>query len=219
MTPCNGIDARSACTLVACHPLPSNHKRRLVTDQVEHVAEPAIRFGPRPSMQLALMVEYPHPCRCRLGPRCAAIQQRPPRHLMRLLPRCRPSPCDRLSRPPSTTAAPPRPDTNSGRRTCPPPCGMQDGEGDIGSLPTFTDVRFDGVGAQLYPDGVAHPSDRNLGVGLRSPIGYGQPERRGHRLRLPPVPRRDPSTRFDRSLTTHGASTTDSVSLHLPVTC
>jgi hypothetical protein len=40
---------------------------------------------------------------------------------------------------------------------------------------------------------------------------------RSHRIRLPPAPRRDPSTRFDRSLTTHGASTTDSVSLHLPV--
>ena len=46
-------------------------------------------------------------------------------------------------------------------------------------------------------------------------MGYGQAERRDHRIRHPPLPQCNPSTRFDRSLTTHGASDTDSVSLHL----
>ena len=53
-------------------------------------------------------------------------------------PRCAPSPCARLSRARTTTGTPPRPATNSGRRTCPPPEG---GEGGHGSLPTFTTTR------------------------------------------------------------------------------
>src|SRR6266536_5174281 len=53
-------------------------------------------------------------------------------------PRCAPSPCARRSRARTTTGTPPRPATNSRRRACPPPEG---GEGDNGSLPTFTTTR------------------------------------------------------------------------------
>src|SRR6266511_4546076 len=53
-------------------------------------------------------------------------------------PRCAPSPCARLSRARTTTGTPPRPATTSGRRACPP---HQGGEGDDGSLPTFTTTR------------------------------------------------------------------------------
>ena len=163
------------------------------------------------------MVEYPDPCPFGWGPRRAAIQQRPPRHNSLLFTRCRPSPCDRLSRSRSTTAAPPRPGVNSGRCACPPPCWSHGGEGDGGSFPTFTVVRYDRGGVQLYPDGVARPSNRSLGTSPHPTIGYGQTGRRGHRIRHPPLPQCDPSTRFDGSLTTHGASTADSVSLHLSV--
>jgi hypothetical protein len=53
-------------------------------------------------------------------------------------PRCAPSPCARLSRARTTTGTPPRPAASSGRRACPP---HQGGEGDDGSLPTFTTTR------------------------------------------------------------------------------
>src|SRR6478752_5852099 len=35
------------------------------------------------------------------------------------------------------------------------PAGYAGGEGGTGPLPTFTDVRCDGVGVQLYPGGIA----------------------------------------------------------------
>ena len=35
------------------------------------------------------------------------------------------------------------------------PAGCSGGQGGTGSFPTFTDVRCDGVGAQLYPGGIA----------------------------------------------------------------
>jgi hypothetical protein len=54
--------------------------------------------------------------------------------------------------------------------------------------PTFTEDHCGGFGARPYPDGITRTSH--------------------------PAPQRDPSTRFDRSLTTHGASNTGSVPLH-----
>ena len=38
-------------------------------------------------------------------------------------------------------------------------------------------VPFDGLGAQLHPDGIARTAHRSLGPGLRLPISYRQPER------------------------------------------
>jgi hypothetical protein len=131
--------------------------------------------------------------------------------------RCRPSPCDRLSRPPSTATAPPRPGAKSGRRACPSTDWLSAEEGDAGSLPTFTGVHCDGVGAQLHPDGIARTAHRSLGSGLLPHIGWMRQEREGDRLALLPAPQHDPSIRVCGSLTTHGASITGSVPLHLSV--
>ena len=97
------------------------------------------------------MVKYPFAGLNEIRPRCVAIQRRPPCQQRCCLSRCRPSPCGRLSRPRSTTAAPPRPDAISGRCACPPTDWLPVGEGDVESLPAFTDVRCDGVGDQLSP--------------------------------------------------------------------
>lgn len=68
---------------------------------------------------------------------------------------CRPSPCDRLSRPPSTAAAPPRSGGNSGRRTC-PGTDESDPAGAAGALPTFTNHRLAGSVPSFTP--VASPA-------------------------------------------------------------
>jgi hypothetical protein len=52
--------------------------------------------------------------------------------------RCPPSPCDRLSRPPTTTGTPSSPRASSRRRACPPPAWLASGEGNPGRVPTFT---------------------------------------------------------------------------------
>src|SRR5918995_26803 len=64
---------------------------------------------------------------------------------------CPPSPCDRLSRPPSTTGTPPRPDATSRRRACPPPCWPHGGKGGIRALPTFIVCRSAGVVPSFSP--------------------------------------------------------------------
>jgi hypothetical protein len=92
--------------------------------------------APSWTVALAFGSAVPSPCSHTIGTpvftgdSCPA---NPPR-----LARCAPSPCDRLSRPPTTTGTPPRPATSSRRRACPPPQG---GEGGHGSLPTFTTTR------------------------------------------------------------------------------
>jgi hypothetical protein len=174
---------------------------------------PRIRLSTR---QASLMVEYPSLGCFQRWPRCAAIQRRPPRQ-HRCLSCCRPSPCSWFSQPRSTTATPPRPGANSGRCACPPTGWLPAGKGDPGTFPTFTDVRFDGIGAQLYPDGIARTAHRSLDPGLPPPKTHRGRERRSQNPQSPPAPQRDPSTRFDRPLTTHGASTAGSVSLHLSV--
>lgn len=145
-------------TPVTRHPLPGHHQSGPVADQVEYIIEPAIRLAPCPLVQLDLMIEYPSPSRHTARPGCrrrVVIQQRSSPTAVLLLSRCRPSPCDRLSRPPSTTATPPRSGVISGRRACPPPGRLPDGKGDARSLPTFTEDLCDGVGAQLYPGSIA----------------------------------------------------------------
>src|SRR5680860_1157511 len=72
----------------------------------EQVVEPATMIGRRPSVKLGLHLRYPP---SRLGrhhsvARLSALQ--PP---ISSRNHCRPSPCDRLSRPRTTTTAPPRP--------------------------------------------------------------------------------------------------------------
>lgn len=145
-------------TPVARHPLPGHHQSSPVADQVEYIIEPAIRLVPCPSVQLDLMIEYPSRGRHTARPDCrrrVVIQQRSSPTAALLPSRCRPSPCDRLSRPPSTTATPPRSGVISGHCACPPPGRLPDGKGDARSLPTFTEDLCDGFGAQLYPGSIA----------------------------------------------------------------
>ncbi len=61
---------------VARHPFPGDQQGRLITNQVEHVIEPFVRFVSCPSVQLPLVVKYP-PFRPReVGlARSTAIQQ------------------------------------------------------------------------------------------------------------------------------------------------
>ncbi len=59
-------------------------------------------------MQLGLDLPYPYPGLGEVRPRCASIHRRPPSiPVPQLRSRCLPSPCGRLSRPRTTTEAPP----------------------------------------------------------------------------------------------------------------
>src|SRR6266508_1151449 len=143
-----------AGSLVAPHPTPPNQQERRVTHEVEQIIEPTIRIVGCPSVQLGLDPQYP---RLRLldgerGPRRAGIHRRPPGLPATLLRACcRPSPCGRLSRPPSTTAAPSPPTAPSRRRTCPPPVWLAGGKGGPGRVPTFPTHRLTGTVPSFSP--------------------------------------------------------------------
>ena len=93
-------------------------------------------MGESPSVQLGLDPQYPG---LRLGearPRRVGIHRRPPGLPVRpLLTRCPPSPCGRLSRPRTTTRAPPRPEPIGRRRAVLSTGLMTGGEGDPGRFP------------------------------------------------------------------------------------
>jgi hypothetical protein len=128
-----------AGALVSPHPTPPNQQERRVTDKVEQVIKPTQAIIGCPSVQLGLDSQYP---RLRLlggRPRRAGVHRRPsgmPAPPLRT--RCPPSPCGRLSRPPTTTGTPSPPRVISRRRACPPPAWLASGEGDPGRVPTFT---------------------------------------------------------------------------------
>jgi hypothetical protein len=128
-----------AGALVAPHPTPPNQQERRVTDKVEQVIKPTRAIIGCPSVQLGLDSPYP---RLRLlggRPRRAGVHRRPsgmPAPPLRT--RCPPSPCGRLSRPPTTTGTPSPPSVISRRRACPPPAWLASGEGNPGRVPTFT---------------------------------------------------------------------------------
>src|SRR3954451_11506456 len=93
----------------------------------------------RPLVQLGLDPQYPRLGPLGVRPQHVGIHQRSPTlPLHRLRTRCRPSPCARLSRPRTTTAAPPRPGPLSRRRTDPLPTWTVDQRDQPGTLPTFT---------------------------------------------------------------------------------
>ena len=109
-------------------------------------------------VQFGLDSQYP---RLRLlhrerWPRRVGGHRRPPGlPVLRLRTRCRPWPCGRLSRPRTTTAAPPHPGAHSRQRTCPPPAWPAGGEGSTWAVPTFVLRSVDGGGGQLCPSGLA----------------------------------------------------------------
>jgi hypothetical protein len=106
------VHASRAGPLVAPHPTPPNQQERRITDEVEQIIKPTGPILGCPSVQLGLDPQYP---RLRLlkgehRPRRAGIHRRPPGlPATSLRTRCRPSPCTRLSRARTTTAAPPLP--------------------------------------------------------------------------------------------------------------
>ena len=78
-----------------------------------------------------------------------------------------PSPCDRLSRPRTTTGPPPHPDGISRRRAFPPASWLLAGQGTTGMVPTFTLEPFDGIGAQLCPCSIATATPQTFTVASR----------------------------------------------------
>ena len=130
-------------TLVARDPVERHDQRRRVVHEVEQVIEPAARIGRRPTVKLGLHPRYPRPRPSGAGPRappfsgasCGITASFPSRY------RCRPSPCDRLSRPRTTTAAPPRPDRSAVGAPIPGPGRMPAAGSGTRAVPVFTVIR------------------------------------------------------------------------------
>src|SRR5665811_1235478 len=127
---------------VTPYPCPGNYQDGRVVDKVEQVIEATIRIIVRPLVQLGLDSQYLHLGPLGLRPQHVGIHRRSPAiPVPTLRTRCRPSPCDRLSRPRTTTTAPPRPGPISRRRTCPHPTWMVGSRDQPETLPTFTTYR------------------------------------------------------------------------------
>ena len=107
-----------------------------------------------------------------------------------------PSPCDRLSRPRTTTGPPSHPDGISRRRAFPPTSWLLAGEGTAGMVPTFTPEPFDGVGAQLCPCSLATATPQAFTVASRpaTSTSPGVPSARTCEVRAATQPR---SARFE----------------------
>ena len=87
--------------------------------------------------------------------------------------RCRPWPCDRLSRPRTTTTAPPRPGPISRRRTCPHPTWMARTRDQPETLPTFTTYRSTGSVPKTPARPPRPPSPRRLAPTRHAPRAHG----------------------------------------------
>ena len=97
--------------------------------------EAAVGIGHRPPVQLRLHSSYPELGLLEVGPRCADVHQRPPWYVSLLRTRWGPSPCDRLSRPPTTATPPPPPLGISWRRAFPPVRPRRAQVGPLGGFP------------------------------------------------------------------------------------
>jgi hypothetical protein len=134
-------------------------------------SEPDVRLSPHPALHEPRRQTSGVVCRCsrrvdpqyprlRLDqrrPRCVGIHRRPP-GIPHRLPRvrCPPSPCGRLSRPRTTTRAPPQLGFIGRRRTCPPPPWLGGGKGDPELVPTFTMHRSTGEASSFAPAASPH---------------------------------------------------------------
>src|SRR5215217_3399795 len=153
------VHARRAGTLVAPHPTPPNQQERRVMNEVVQITKPTGPILGCPSVQLGLDSSYP---RLRLldgerRPRRAGIHRRPPSlPATSLRTCCRPSPCTRLSRARTITAAPSPPKAPSRRRTCPPPARLAGGKGSLGRVPTFPTHRLTGTVPSFSPAASPH---------------------------------------------------------------
>jgi hypothetical protein len=128
---------------VARDPLERHQQRRRVTHEVEQVIEPAARVGRRPTVKLGLHPRYPLLRPDRVHQRGAGIHRRVfgIAASMSSRNRCRPWPCARLSRAPTTTAAPPRPSPIGRRWTQPDRHAGCVRPGRTGTVPVFTAIR------------------------------------------------------------------------------
>ncbi len=107
--------------------------------------------------------------------------------------RCLPSPCGRLSRPRTTTKAPPHLRPHSRQRACLPTAGSPR------MVPTFTKRLIDGVGAQLFPCSLAASTPQIFLMasapatkyhhGVASPRGQACTASRPTSARFDPLPR------------------------------
>ena len=176
---------RPSCTPVSRDPDERHHQRRRVTHEIEQVIEPAARIGRRPTVQFGLHPRYPL-----TGPTgsAPAWRRHSAAHLSALQPppasnRCRPSPCDRLSRPRSTTATPPHPRPSVDGGPVPPGGWLRRRLGRPRTVPVFTAVHS----IEEEPDSAPaaspclrrRPSARPPRVGLHQPRGVPHPSRGG----------------------------------------
>src|SRR5439155_6924881 len=103
------VHPRRAGSSITPNPAPRHYQEGRVTHEVVQVTEPTMRIVGGPSVQLRLDVQYPLPGLGKVGPRSPGVHRRPPAvPIRRLRSRWVPSPCDRLSRPRTTTDPPPR---------------------------------------------------------------------------------------------------------------
>jgi hypothetical protein len=124
--------------LAAPHPTPPNQQERRVTHEVEQIIKPTGPILGCPSVQLGLDSSYPRLRLLQRRPRRAGIHPRPPSLPVTLLRTCcRPSPCGRLSRPPSTTAAPSPPKATADGGPARHRPGWPVGRATLGGFPRF----------------------------------------------------------------------------------
>ena len=133
--------------------LPRHHQERRVADEVVQIIEPAAE-DPRPPNGAAWPASsVPSTCARRSSGQATAPVFTGASSDITVPPcssRCRPSPCGRLSRPRSTTAAPPHPRPSAGDAPIPAEPWRDDTER-TRMVPTFTVVRSTGEAPGFAP--------------------------------------------------------------------
>jgi hypothetical protein len=152
------VHSGRAGTLVSPDPVPRHQKERGVGHEVEQIVEPAMRIIVCPTVQLGLDLQYPQFRPEQGGLQLIGVHRRqPPGIPASLLPTCwLPSPCGRLSRPPSTTEPPSCPAAISRRRACPRPDWRSGTEGDRGQFPRSPQSRSTGEVPSSTPAASPH---------------------------------------------------------------
>ncbi len=149
------INTSRSCSSITPHTIPADRPQGRVANEIEQVIKPMIRTVGRPSVQLGLDLQYPRASLIKARPQRVGIHRRPPGIPATALPACWvPSPCDRLSRPRTTTNPPSRPGAISRQRAC-PPAPEGGGEGNTGTVPTFTTSRSTGSAPSSSPHSIA----------------------------------------------------------------
>src|SRR5487761_114358 len=119
-------------------------------------------------MQFRLRREYRGRCCFERRPACTGIHRRPPLDALKPRTRWTPSPCGRLSRPPTSTSPPPHLIDIDRRRVFPRSNWLLDGAGVDEVVPTFTLQPLDRRGVQLCPCGIATTTPQTFIVASRT---------------------------------------------------